>query len=178
VNEERLLYPLKAAGLADERIRQLVEDHAQLRDATDALAIAGAADVPHRDAERLVAALEDLRVKLEQHLIDEQDVLSTATDSGIDPLRRPFRSHEWFSLTEGSIVDLDRLPREFALDAAIERLIRMRPGERLEVRSGNPLDPLEHLFERRGMPGEYGWAYLDEGPERWRATITRRPSAE
>jgi uncharacterized protein (DUF2249 family) len=178
VNEERLLYPLTTAGYGDERIRQLVEDHSRLRDATDALAIAVAADVSHRDAERLAAALEDLRRNLERHLVNEQEVLSTATDSGIDPLRRPFRSHEWFSLTEGSVLDLDRLPREFALDAAIERLIRMRPGERLEVRSGSPLEPLEQLFERRRMPGAYGWVYIHEGPERWGATITRRPAPE
>lgn len=93
-------------------------------------------------------------------------------------VRQPHRSHEWFPLTEGSPIRLDRLPREFATDALIDRLTRMRPGETVEVRSARPLDAAEEAFGRRGMGHDYGWAYLEEGPSRWWAAITRALARE
>jgi uncharacterized protein (DUF2249 family)/hemerythrin-like domain-containing protein len=178
VNEGRLLYPLAPGGFADERIRQLTEDHVHLRDIADALAVAARADPRHRHAQRLTATLEDLQRLLERHLDNEQKVLGEVAQSGIDPLRRPFRSHEWFPVTEGPVIDLDQLAREFAPAAAIDRLTRMRPGDHLEVRSGDPLTALHKLFTRRRLSSGYGWAYLEEGPQRWRATITRRRSSQ
>lgn len=173
VNEERLLYPLTGAGFADERVRQLAVDHAQLRDCADAVARAAAADRALRDREHLTATLDELHERLVGHLNTEEELLG-AGGAGVEDLRQPFRSHEWFALTEGPRVDMDRLPREYAVAAVMDRLTRLRPGECIELTSGEPVEPLEDLIVRRDMAADYGWVYLDEGPERWRATITRR----
>jgi uncharacterized protein (DUF2249 family) len=91
----------------------------------------------------------------------------------VESLRQPFRCHLWFPLTEGPEIDLDVLPREFADRAMLERFSRLRPGDRVLVHSGWALDGLWRLMAC-GQPGEYGWVYLQEGPDRWRAEVTRR----
>jgi uncharacterized protein (DUF2249 family) len=173
VTAERLLFPLAGEGLADSRIHQLVDDHVQLRDLTDQLANLVAANEPHPepgDLENLLDALDEF---LERHMRTEQALLSATTSAGVESLRQPFRCHLWFPLTEGPEVDLDVLPREFAHRALLERFSRLRPGERLLLRSSCELDGLWNVLSC-GRPGEYGWAYLEEGPERWRAEVTRR----
>jgi hypothetical protein len=40
------------------------------------------------------------------------------------------------------VVDLDALPREQAVAAAVDRLLRMRRGEQVEVQSGTDLAPV------------------------------------
>jgi uncharacterized protein (DUF2249 family)/hemerythrin-like domain-containing protein len=174
VNEERLLYPLTEQGFADPRIQQLVDDHVQLRDMADRLTELVDSPADAQDAQQLSATLDELRERLDRHLRNEQEVLRPVAETGVEPIRRPFRSHEWFALTEGSLVDMDRLPRAFGHSAVLDRLARMRPGERVEVSSGGRLQTLQDLLTRRGMTGVYGWAYLEEGPQRWRAEVTRR----
>jgi uncharacterized protein (DUF2249 family) len=103
----------------------------------------------------------------------EETLLAATTSAGVESLRQPFRCHLWFPLTEGPEVDLDVLPREFAHRATVERFSRLRPGEKLLLRSNRELDGLWNVLSS-GRPGDYGWAYLEEGPERWRAEVTRR----
>jgi uncharacterized protein (DUF2249 family)/hemerythrin-like domain-containing protein len=172
VTEERLLFPLTERGFADSRIHRLVDDHVQLRDLTHRLASAAAATGADREPTELVALLGALDEFLDRHMRAEEELLST-TASGVESLRRPFRCHLWFPLTEGPEFDLDDLPPEFAIRAALERFARLRPRERLVVSSGTSLDPLWSLVSS-GRPGEYGWVYLEEGPERWSAELTRR----
>ena len=172
-NEELLLFPLTPEGLAGSRVHGLVEDHVHLRDVTDQLAAAGSADGESGDPEALVELLDDLEEFLDRHMRTEQAVLATATSDGVESFRHPFRCHLWFPLTEGSEIDLDVLPRAFAHRAALERFARLRPGERLLVRSGCELESLWNVLAS-GHPGEFGWAYLEEGPEQWRVEVTRR----
>ena len=174
VNEERLLYPLTDEGFADERIQQLVADHVRLRDLADRLATVVSPHVEAGDSDQLRATLTELRECLDGHLSNEEEVLKSVSETGVELIRQPYRSHEWFTLTEGAVVDMDRLPRAFAHTAILDRLTRMRPGERLQITSGEPLRILRELLTRRGMLGIYGWAYLEEGPDRWRAEVTRR----
>lgn len=174
--EERLLYPLTSGGLHDERVHHLVAEHIRLRDAVDVLATAVGATGQGREPAQLTATLTDLREVLDRHLRTEEDVLSATTESGIENLRRPFRSHDWFTLTEGPTIDLDALPKESAATAVIDRALRMRVGEQVDLHSLERLDPVERLMSRRGMFPEYGWVTLEDGPRQWRATITRRPS--
>lgn len=172
VNEERLLYPLAPDGFADPRIHRLVEEHVVLRDLADrlaALASAGAGD-----AGQLTATIGDLKGQLRRHLDNEQQVLQPVSDTGVEAVRQPFRSHEWFRLTEGPVIDVDQLPRAFAHNAVLDRLARMRPGERLELGSAQRMKVVQDLMSRRGMSETYGWAYLEEGPQRWRAEVVRR----
>jgi uncharacterized protein (DUF2249 family) len=173
VNEERQLFPLTSVqphpGLA-----QLLEDHVDLRDATNALD--GLASLPEdaRDPSRVVALLDELDEVLERHLQAEEAFLASAGGWGITAGRRPFRPHEWFRLTEGPVVDADALPREAATDLVLERLSRLRSGEQVEIRSSAGLRALEGAFQRRGMTADYGWAVDEERPGRCRVRITRR----
>lgn len=172
VHEERLLYPLTPDGFADPRIQQLVDDHVALLDLADRLATL--IEDEAGDPEQLTSTIAELKERLARHLADEQEVLQPVSETGVGAVRQPFRSHEWFPLTEGRVVDMDRLPRAFAHSAVLDRLARMRPGECVEIASGERLQTLQHLLSRRGMSGTYGWAYLEEGPQRWRAEVSRR----
>ena len=175
VTTERLLFPLIGKGLADSRVHRLVDDHLRLRDLADQLANVATANGARSEPDDLVELLDALDEFLDRHMRTEESLLSGTTSAGVESLRRPFRCHLWFPLTEGPEVDLDVLPREFAHRAALERFSRLRPGEKLLLRSNRELDGLWNLLSS-GRPGEYGWAYLEEGPERWRAELTRRAS--
>ena len=166
--EERLLYPLIDGGFADPRLRELVAEHVHLRDLIDQLAMSTTA----RD--RLAGVLTELSAALRDHLDHEQRALSPVTPVGIEALRHPFRSHEWFVVTEGPVLDLAELPREQCEAAALDRLLRMRPGDRVEVRSTRSLEPLVGQLRQHDLMTDYGWVYLEEGPGAWRAEITRR----
>jgi uncharacterized protein (DUF2249 family)/hemerythrin-like domain-containing protein len=172
-NEERLLFPRTPESFTDDRVHELVEDHVHLRDVTDQLAAVGTADGKNDDPAALVELLDDLEEFLDRHMHTEQAVLATTTTDGVEQLGHPFRCHLWFPLTEGSELDLDVLPREFAHRAALERFSRLRPGEHLLVRSGCELDSLWNTLAS-GRPGEFGWTCLEEGPQRWCAEVTRR----
>lgn len=171
VTEERLLFPLAPEGRTDSEVRDLAVDHVRIRDVTDQLAGLVAADDPRREPRTLTSLLDGLEELLVTHMRTEQSVLAAAT--GVEPVRRPYRCHLWFPITEGPEVDLDDLPREFGHAAVLERSSRLRPGESVTVRCGSDLRSL-WIALSRGRPEEFGWAYLEEGPGQWRATITRR----
>jgi uncharacterized protein (DUF2249 family) len=173
VTTERLLFPLIGKGLADSGIHQLVNDHVHLRELADQLANVATANGVRSGAGDLVQLLDALDEFLDRHMRTEETLLAATTPAGVESLRQPFRCHLWFPLTEGPEVDLDVLPREFAHRAALERFSRLRPGEKLHLRSNCELDGLWNVLSG-GRPGEYGWAYLEEGPKRWRAEVTRR----
>jgi uncharacterized protein (DUF2249 family)/iron-sulfur cluster repair protein YtfE (RIC family) len=171
--EERLLFPMTPGGFSDPRIHGLVQEHVQLREVADQLAGDAALDPEHADPAALAVHLDVLEEFSDRHMRREEAVLSTTTDTGVEPLRRPFRCHGWFPLTEGTLLDLDVLPQEFSHRAALERFSRLRPGEHLQVRSRARLDSLWRVLTGR-LPGEFGWVYLEEGPDQWQADVTRR----
>lgn len=173
VTEERLLFPLARGSIADRQMHALADDHVHLRDLSNQLADAAAMQEGSREPGNLVELLDALEGLLDRHMRAEQALLSSTTSAGVESTRRPFRCHLWFPLTEGPELDLDVLPPEFASRAALDRFSRLRPGERLLVRSSGDLDGLWKALSG-GRPSEYGWAYLEEGPERWRAELTRR----
>ena len=173
VTTERLLFPLARKSLAGVDVHRLVDDHVHLRDLADRLANVATANGDHSGAGDLTALLGDLDEFLVRHMRAEEALLSGTTTAGVESMRQPFRCHLWFPLTEGPEVDLDDLPQEFARLAALERFSRLRQGERLLVASSFELDGLWNALSS-GRPGEYGWAYLEEGPEHWRAEVTRR----
>ena len=45
------------------------------------------------------------------------------------------RPHEWYPLTEGPVIDLALLPTGQMADAAVDRLVRLHRGEKVELRS-------------------------------------------
>src|SRR3954452_10888040 len=160
VTEERLLFPLTGESLADAPLHRLVSDHVRLRDLTDQLADARRT---RPEPALLVEILDTVVAFLDRHMREEEAALASATAAGVESLRQPFRCHLWFPMTEGSVLDLDTLPHEFAQRAVVERFLRLRSGEQIVVRPRRELDGLWSALASR-VPGEIGWTYLEEGP--------------
>jgi uncharacterized protein (DUF2249 family) len=48
----------------------------------------------------------------------------------------------------------------------------LEPGQALELVNDHDPVPLFHVFQAR-IPGQFGWDYLQRGPETWRVAITK-----
>ncbi len=172
-DEEALLFPAVPA----QAVAGLARDHVRLRAGVDLLARAAAGEQPMSTAQ-LAAAVRDFVVQLERHLHNEDDVLA----SGRAPRDVPGtvtlggRPHEWYPLTEGAVVDLDALPADQAAAAAVDRLLRMRRGEQVELQCGTGLDPVWREISKLSPDG-YQFTVLQDGPARWRMQVTRRRAA-
>jgi uncharacterized protein (DUF2249 family) len=169
-DEERLLFP---AG-APAGVSRLARDHARLRATIETLERVAAGESTWSPAQ-LAAATRDLLHQLERHFHAGQALLAAASTPGKVPATSMLggHPHEWYPLTEGPVIDLDALPAGQAVDAAVHRLLRLRRGERVELHAAT--DP--HLVWRQLdvlSPGGYGFAYLQDGPDRWRMQVTRR----
>jgi uncharacterized protein (DUF2249 family) len=169
-DEERLLFP---AGRSEAATR-LARDHARLRAGTELLARAASGEQLLSPCE-LTAATRDLVAQLERHMHAEEKTLAAqrAPDSVPATVALGSHPHRWYPLTEGPVIDLDALPPGQAVAAAVDRLLRARRGEHVELRSGTDISPvwreMDHL-----SPGRYEFAVLQEGPDRWRMQVTRR----
>jgi uncharacterized protein (DUF2249 family) len=173
-DEEWLLYrnAREAAGELD----RLRHDHLELRLTVDRLTQA-ATDPTALAPAALAATVDDLLQRAATHLADEEAVLAAAGDAaGAAPSTASLGSqpHEWYELTEGPVIDLDRLPGAQGADAAVDRLLRLRVGERVELRSS--LDP-SPLWRRVWQvdPAGFGVTQLHRGEPQWRVEIVRRP---
>jgi uncharacterized protein (DUF2249 family) len=164
----------RTAHRAPDELARLRRDHLELRLAIDVLtqaaATGGSADGP--SPPQLAAATRDLLAQLDAHLTAEQQVLTTAGGAAPSTASLGSQPHEWYPLTEGPVIDLDQLPGEQGVDAALGRLIRLRPEEQVELRCSSDPSPLWQRLARAD-PGGYGLAYLERGPQRWRLQITR-----
>jgi uncharacterized protein (DUF2249 family) len=169
-DEERLLFP---AGRSEAATR-LARDHARLRAGTELLARAASGEQLLSRGE-LTAATRDLVAQLERHMHAEEKTLAAqrAPDSVPATVALGSHPHRWYPLTEGPVIDLDALPAGQTVAAAVDRLLRARRGEQVELRSGTDVSPvwreMDHL-----CPGRYEFAVLQEGPDRWRMQVTRR----
>lgn len=174
LDEEWLLFPNRSVPPG---LDELHRDHQSLRHCTETLAQA-ASGAPGWTAGRLAVTTQDLLTLLEGHLAAEETVLTRGDASRALPATAVLtgRSHEWYPLTEGAVIDIDALPADQAGDAVVERLLRLRTGGQVELRSSD--DNLQAVWRRMDHvdPGRYGFAYLREGPQQWAMRITRRPS--
>ena len=172
-DEETLLFPAASA----REVTGLARDHARLRSAADLLARAAAGEQP-MSAGQVAIAARDFVAQLERHLRAEEALLA----SGRAPRGVPGTAalgghrHEWYPLTEGPVVDLDALPQDQAVAAAVDRLLRMRRGEHVELQSGTDLDPVWREISELSPDG-YRFTVLQDGPPRWRMHVTRRQAA-
>lgn len=169
-DEERLLFPARQ-GPGFARLRH---EHMRVRRVADALAEA-AHDEAGWTTSRLAAVSQDLVTTLERHLAAEDALLTTPRTHHPAPATAVLtgRSHEWYPLTEGTVIDLDALPAGQAIDAAAERLLRLRAGEHVELRASHDLMDVWRRMDRSD-PGGYGFVQLQEGPRRWAMRVTRR----
>jgi uncharacterized protein (DUF2249 family) len=87
------------------------------------------------------------------------------------------RPHEWYALTEAATIDLDAPPASRVVDAVVDRLLRLRSGEEVELHSSR--DPYA-VWQRmdRLRPGDYGFVYVQDGPDKWLVQVSRRQPAE
>ena len=172
-DEEALLFPAVPA----HTVAGLVRDHVRLRAAAELLARAAAGDQPMSPAQ-LAAAVRDFVVQLERHLRNEDDLLAPGRAPRDVPgtMHLGGHPHEWYPLTEGPVADLDALPPDQAVAAAVDRLLRMRRGEQVELQSGTSLDPVWREISELS-PGGYRFTVLQDGPARWRMQVTRRQAA-
>ncbi len=164
-DEERLLFPSYdvTPGLS-----RLTRDHVRLRAGIDA--IEGAARGEHCSPAQIATITRDLLTQLESHFRTASEEFggheAPATSSlGAHP-------HHWYPLTEGPVIDLDLLPADQAFDAVSARLRRLGHRERLDLCSGT--DPDQLCRRLSAAERDYGFAYEEMGPNRWRVQVTRR----
>lgn len=172
-DEEALLFP----AVSSQTVAGLARDHVRLRAAAELLARAATGEQPMSPG-HLAAAVRAFVVQLERHLRNEEDLLARPHQPQDVPGTANLggHPHEWYPLTEGPVVDLDALPADQAAAAAVDRLLRMRRGEEVELQSGTGLDPVWREISELS-PGGYQFTVLQDGPARWRMHVTRRQAA-
>lgn len=172
-DEEGALFP---AQHTLEGSARLARDHVRLRADIEALAQAAAGEGACSHAQ-LADAAEDVLAQLKRHLTAKERALMVAVPPGTEPALTGTarRRHEWYPLTEGPVADLDALPSGEVTDAAVDRLLRLRCGEQVELRSGRDPAAIWRRMDELSSGG-YGFVYLQDGPDRWRVQVTRRPA--
>ena len=169
-DEEVLLFPDASARAT----AGLARDHARLRSAAEVLDRAASGEQP-MSAWQVAVTARDFAALLERHLQAEEKLLASGHAAQDVPgtTAHGGHRHEWYPLTEGPEVDLDALPRDQAVAAAVERLLRMHHGEQVELLSGTDLEPVWRETSELS-PGGYRFTVLQDGPARWRMQVTRR----
>ena len=172
-DEEALLFPAvpsqTAAGLA--------RDHVRLRAAAELLARVSAGEQPMSPAQ-LAAAVRDFVTQLERHLRNEEGLLASDRTPQNVPgtVTLGGHPHEWYPLTEGPVIDLDALPPGQAVAAAIDRLLRMRRDEQVELQWSTDLKAVWREISELS-PSGYQFTVVEDGPARWRMQVTHRQAA-
>lgn len=172
VDEEWLVFRL-AHHAADELAR-LRREHLELRQAIDALAQAATTE-GMMSAEQLAACTRDLLAQLRDHLAAEDRILVMAGAATPPTTTFGARPHEWYALTAGPVIDLDRLPGAAGIDAVLDRMLRLTPGEEVELRASSDPGPIWRRLTSAD-PGGYGCTVLQQDAGHWRMQIRRRAS--
>ncbi|HJQ03557.1 MAG TPA: DUF2249 domain-containing protein [Jatrophihabitans sp.] len=170
VDEEWLLF--RTSRSTPEGLDRLRRDHLELRLTIDLLTHATMSR--ELSPTQIVATIDHLLTQLTDHMAAEERLLGAAGAEVPAVQTVGSQPHEWYDLTEGPVIDLDKLPGEQGADAALARLTRLRRGEKVELQAS--IDP-GPLWQRlvRADPGGYGITYLENGPRRWRVQLVNRP---
>ncbi len=168
-DEEALLFP----AVASQQAAGLARDHVRLRSAADLLARAATGE-QSMSAAQVAVAVRDFVAQFERHLRQEEDLLASGRglESVPGTVNLSGHPHEWYPLTEGPVIDLDALPPRQGVAAAVDRLLRMRRGEQVELLAGIDLNPVWREISDLS-PGCYRFTVLQDGPPRWRMQVTR-----
>jgi uncharacterized protein (DUF2249 family) len=169
-DEEWLLF--RNSGQASEELAALRRDHLELRLTVDRMTEAATAPATFT-APQLVAVTRDLLEQLDAHLLAEEQQLATAGTLPVSTTSLGSQPHEWYPLTEGPVIDLDRLPRPDGADAVLDRLLRLRPAEQVTIACSTDPSPLSRRLSYAD-PGGYGVTLKRNGP-RWELEIVKRP---
>lgn len=169
-DEEALLFPAVPA----RETASLARDHVRLRSAASLLTRTATGQQALSPGQ-VATAVRDFLVQLERHLGAEEALLAPGRTARVIPGTESLGGHHhaWYPLTEGPSVDLDALPRRQAVAAAVDRLLRMRRGEQVELLSSMDLGPVWREISALSPDG-YLFTVLRDGPPRWRMRVTRR----
>lgn len=170
VDEEWLLF--RTSRASPEGLDRLRRDHLELRLTIDLLTQAALSR--GLSPTQLAATTHHLLSQLTDHMAAEESLLAASSTEVPAVESVGSQPHEWYDVTEGPVIDLDKLPGEQGADAALARLTRLRRGEQIELLAS--IDP-GPLWQRliRADPGGYGVIYLEHGPRRWRVQLINRP---
>lgn len=170
--EEWLLF--RAVRNAPEQLAVLRAEHLELRIAIELLdqAAATGGRTGGLSPSQLAASTRDLLTQLVAHFSSE-DTLAIGTQAAPATVTFGMQPHEWYARIEGADIDLDELPGHQGTDAALDRLLRLRSDEQVQLRATCDLSPLCRRLTGTD-PGGYGIRYLERGPNQWRVEITRR----
>jgi uncharacterized protein (DUF2249 family) len=169
-DEETLLFPASSSAVTT----RLARDHARLRAGAELLTRAASGEQLLSPGQ-LAAATRDFVDQLEHHMSAEEKLLGSGRASHSVPAIAALggHPHDWYPLTEGPVIDLDALPLGQAIAAVVDRLLRLRRGEQVELQSGSDISPVWREMNELS-PGGYWFVSLEEGPGRWRMRVTRR----
>jgi uncharacterized protein (DUF2249 family) len=170
--EEQLLF-VRTGGPSDGEFTRLAHDHVTIRYALEALTDA-ARDRDHADHGLLSATVGDLVAHLEEHLRQEQAVLSQhATDMSWQRALAAMEKdpHDWYPLKHAPVLDLNAFSTSQVINVVRSRVRRLRPGERIVLVSGRDLELLCAYLLR---DEDVAVHYLHDGPESWRVSVRRR----
>jgi uncharacterized protein (DUF2249 family) len=169
VDEEWLLF--RDSHQDPSKLAPLLQEHVEIRQVIDLLADAAASPAQSSPAE-LAATTRDLIDKLLAHVKAEEQVFDVEQDA---PSTSAMGSapHTWYELTDGPLIDLDRLPGAQGADAALGRMLRLRGGEQVELQTSCDPYPLRRRLAMADPDG-YGFSYLEQGPPKWRVQVSRR----
>jgi uncharacterized protein (DUF2249 family) len=159
-----------------ERLIALRAGHLRLREEIENLTDAAMSAEP-LPADPLRELVTTLIAALTEHFQAEQVALRCDTQSEI-PSTASLGGipHEWYTLAEGPDIDLDALPGPRGSHVVMARLLRLRPGERLELHgAADPGPILQRLAVTHS--GSYGFTYLQREPHRWCVEVRCRTAA-
>jgi hypothetical protein len=143
-DEEALLFP----GGAATPFAELTAQHARLHGLTERLAQANVTHCPLSELRRMVAELANV---LARHLATEQALLAGLAETShpvLSAAEVASGAQTWLAANDAPLVIvIDDLPSVYAAQVCIERLLRLRPGQRAEVRSS----------DRSGLMHGYRW---------------------
>ena len=85
----------------------------------------------------------------------------------------PHKEKTMTATTEASIaIDVRVIPHAERHATIFGALNTLAPGKALEVTADHDPRPLHYQLETN-FPGQFGWDYLEQGPEVWRVEIDR-----
>lgn len=170
--EEEVLFT-RTGSSSDAEISRLARDHVGIRYALEALTDEARAR-DHGDGRRLSRMVRSLVVQLARHLRRERAVLSRhATDTSWQRALAAMQSepHARYPLVHAAVLDVDELSISQVIGAVWPRVRRLPPDEQIILVSGSDLRGLcMHLLRDENLAVRY----LDDGPQTWRASVTRR----
>jgi hemerythrin-like domain-containing protein len=170
--EEEFLFA-RAGSSSDAEVSRLARDHVKIRYTLEALTDEARAR-DHGDPRRLSRKVRTLVVHLDRHLRQERAILSRhATEIGWQRALVAMQSepHATYPLVHAAVIDVDELSISQAVAAVWPRVRRLPPDEQIILASGSDLRFLCMLLLR---DEDLAVRYLDDGPQTWRASVTRR----